>query len=262
MLNIIASQIGVPSVPSFDPTSITGCKLWLDAADTSSISLSGSAVTQWNDKSGNGYNFAQSTSTLRPSSGTRTQNSKNVIDFDGVNDILTTTAAKSAFNFIHSLTSTFFMVAKIDSFSVWNYLLGDNGGTTGQVGLWHGTSPTVNRLTLGVANGSTAVILHNVDGLITTNAFIAAHKLDPANGTAANRWKVSVNNGAFTGSNIHTSTPSTSNSARNLSIGDAESPDSGLPLDGFVGEVLIYNSILSAGDITSVYDYLSAKWGI
>jgi hypothetical protein len=38
------------------PLSIPGCQLWLDGADTSSMALSGSNVTQWNDKSGNGRN--------------------------------------------------------------------------------------------------------------------------------------------------------------------------------------------------------------
>ena len=40
----------------FNPTLISGCSLWLDGADSSTISLSGSTVTQWNDKSRNGYN--------------------------------------------------------------------------------------------------------------------------------------------------------------------------------------------------------------
>lgn len=40
---------------SFSPTSIGGCQLWLDAADktSASMTLSGSAVTVWCDKSGN-----------------------------------------------------------------------------------------------------------------------------------------------------------------------------------------------------------------
>jgi hypothetical protein len=40
----------------FNPTLVSGCSLWLDGADSSTISLSGSTVTQWNDKSENGYN--------------------------------------------------------------------------------------------------------------------------------------------------------------------------------------------------------------
>ena len=39
----------------FNPKNISGIALWLDAADRSTIALSGTTVTQWNDKSGNGY---------------------------------------------------------------------------------------------------------------------------------------------------------------------------------------------------------------
>ena len=42
---------------TFDPRSLSGCQLWLDAADTTTLSLSGSAVTGWRDKSGNARNF-------------------------------------------------------------------------------------------------------------------------------------------------------------------------------------------------------------
>ena len=46
-----------PYYQKFLPTSIAGCGLWLDAADSSTITLSSSSVTQWNDKSGNGRNY-------------------------------------------------------------------------------------------------------------------------------------------------------------------------------------------------------------
>jgi hypothetical protein len=41
---------------TFNPLSITGAQLWFDAADTSTMTFSGSTVTQWNDKSGNARN--------------------------------------------------------------------------------------------------------------------------------------------------------------------------------------------------------------
>lgn len=44
-----------PLTPVFTPLQIPGCALWFDAADRSSMTLSGSNVTQWNDKSGGGY---------------------------------------------------------------------------------------------------------------------------------------------------------------------------------------------------------------
>ena len=51
---------------AFQPTNFPSCALWLDAADTNSITFSGSNVTQWNDKSGNGNNAAQSTAANQP----------------------------------------------------------------------------------------------------------------------------------------------------------------------------------------------------
>lgn len=40
--------------------------LWLDANDTSTITLNGSTVSQWNDKSGNGRNAVQATAANQP----------------------------------------------------------------------------------------------------------------------------------------------------------------------------------------------------
>ncbi len=40
--------------------------LWLDAADASTFTLAGNLVTQWDDKSGNNYDFAQSVSGDKP----------------------------------------------------------------------------------------------------------------------------------------------------------------------------------------------------
>ena len=43
----------------FNPTSIPGCLMWVDATDSTTLTFSGTNVSQWNDKSGNGYNFTQ-----------------------------------------------------------------------------------------------------------------------------------------------------------------------------------------------------------
>ena len=51
---------------SFDPKSIPGLALWLDAADLGSISLNSGVVQQWNDKSGNERHVSQSTAANRP----------------------------------------------------------------------------------------------------------------------------------------------------------------------------------------------------
>jgi hypothetical protein len=254
IIGILASSGG------FEPTSIAGLKLWLDAADTSTISLSGSNVTQWNDKSGNGYNFAQGTAANRPSSGTRTQNGLNVIDFDGTNDFLPTTAAKSAFNFLNNTTATLFLVLKNDSTTGVQWMFGNNGGSNAQIGILSYNSGT-NFISRN-GNGSGTWTYDITVAGNTTNAKYLTYKSDPANATAANRIKLALDNGAFSGANTETQAASASDSTRDFSIGDAASPDTGIPMDGFICEFLIYDTILSNDDITNVQTYLSGKWAI
>ena len=64
----------------FSPSELSNMKLWLDAADASTITHSSNAVSQWNDKSGNGNHAIQSTSDNRPTT------ISNGIQFDGSND--------------------------------------------------------------------------------------------------------------------------------------------------------------------------------
>ena len=59
--------------------------LWLDASDASTITLNGSTVSQWRDKSGNGRHVAQSNSTKQPTYTLAGQNGLNVITYDGAN---------------------------------------------------------------------------------------------------------------------------------------------------------------------------------
>lgn len=48
------------------PSGVTGMALWLDALDAETLALDGSAVTQWDDKSGNSKNATQSTASYQP----------------------------------------------------------------------------------------------------------------------------------------------------------------------------------------------------
>jgi len=72
--------------PPFTPASIPNLLAWYDAADAGTIIQTAGSVSQWNDKSGNAYNVTQGTGASQPTTGTRTQNSLNVLDFtsDGI----------------------------------------------------------------------------------------------------------------------------------------------------------------------------------
>ena len=63
-------------------------KLWLDASDSSTTTVVSSAISQWNDKSGNNRHSVQSVPDSRPTVATAALNGLNGIQFDGVNDFL------------------------------------------------------------------------------------------------------------------------------------------------------------------------------
>ena len=63
------------------PTEITTA-LWLDAEDTSTITLNGSTVSQWADKSGNARNVTQATASAQPTYNATGLNSKPTLTAD------------------------------------------------------------------------------------------------------------------------------------------------------------------------------------
>ncbi len=58
--------VTVEEDPSFDPTTIASLVGWYDAADASTITLNGDLVSQWDDKSGNGYHVYQASAASQP----------------------------------------------------------------------------------------------------------------------------------------------------------------------------------------------------
>jgi hypothetical protein len=84
-------NLGLFNSNPWTPSQITTA-LWFDAADASTITLNGSTVSQWNDKSGNSRNISQGTTANQP-----TYSSVNSeIVFDGSNDILSNASVGAA----------------------------------------------------------------------------------------------------------------------------------------------------------------------
>lgn len=64
----------------FTPANLTNLELWLDASDSATITESGGAVSQWNDKSGNVRHATQATGANQPT--LSTFNGRQCINFD------------------------------------------------------------------------------------------------------------------------------------------------------------------------------------
>lgn len=76
-----ALRIGISAsrVASFSPFDVPGLAAWHDASDASTITLNGSNVSAWADKSGNGMTISQSSASEQPAYVTGSRNGKNVV---------------------------------------------------------------------------------------------------------------------------------------------------------------------------------------
>lgn len=81
-----------PGFTMWDPSELgASLALWLDADDASTITLNGSTVSQWDDKSGNDRHASQGTAADQPAYVTNVYNSKPTVRSDGANDFLSIT---------------------------------------------------------------------------------------------------------------------------------------------------------------------------
>lgn len=71
-----------PPAENWLPTDEASLIAWYDATDGATITLDTGAVSQWNDKSSNGYNLIQGNATYRPTVATAAINGQNAIEFD------------------------------------------------------------------------------------------------------------------------------------------------------------------------------------
>lgn len=95
-----------PRATGFNPKSISGLVAWFDADDVSTFTLNGTAVSEWRDKSGNGYSVSQGTANNQPER-TGTIQGRACLDFDGTNDYLSSdnTGLSAAMNGDKSITA-------------------------------------------------------------------------------------------------------------------------------------------------------------
>lgn len=207
---------------SFGPLS-DGLSYWLDATDVSKITLNSTKVTAWADSSTNGVNFAQGTAAQQPTYVSNAINGLPVVSFSGMTNRMVASKAANA--------QTVFIVNKV------------NGSRSGYDGIW-GQSLADN----GIRLTSTSTWQHPgnaADFTYNSSMYI--------NGIAGY---------TFTAGAPHLLT-AVSASLRNwtTAIGDYWANASyWRSYNGYIGEVLVYNSTFGTADRQSIETYLMAKW--
>ena len=211
--------------------------LWLDAADTSSITHSSNAVSQWNDKSGNGNHASQSTAANQPTLTTSALNGKPVIAFDGTNDFI----ASTSLNITQSYS--IFLVAQT------------NNNTSGKDYLFDGLGGSQNRSLIALDySGKIQMWAYNSWANSNFNTPSGYFVLSAVFDTSSS--SLSLNGTRANGLNIGTSslTDGITIGANRLANADY--------LKGRIAEFLILDETASTGTQSIVEGYLAHKWGL
>lgn len=86
--NYIAELVDPTTPSTWAPTDLSGLALWLDSTDDASFTYSsGTLVSQWNDRSTNGRNFTQGTTSNQPDR-SATVFGRKAVYFDGVDNVM------------------------------------------------------------------------------------------------------------------------------------------------------------------------------
>jgi hypothetical protein len=213
----------------FGPLDIPGCALWLDGADASTISFSsGTTISNWTDKSGNGYN-----ATPYGTGTTVTYNSSsNAVYFPGSAGVKTSLVTPA-----NRVQSGFF-VATVSSTNV-GVILGCSNATGGRefrttgtlmslkeytiVLLTSGTTPVNTLMLVGYTDDGTT-ITHSVNGTTTS-------------GTSATQFT----------------------SGTTVTLGYSYNTEY---MVGYINEAIIFSNALSSTQRQQIEGYLAAKWGL
>jgi len=204
--------------------------------------------------SGNSRHAVLSGGGSSPTIGSVTQNSKNVVSFNGVNQYLVAPA---------SLTSNSMTI-----FSVYKRNSGSGTGTFGRLFSFWGVSPldydNTNSWEVHTSAQSFAGITPPLVGLYRNSTQVAGSTI--SYGTAylfsgtldGGNWSQNNSGVTATGTTSTTSINATSNT---LGAGMATGGGDAY-FTGWFAEQIVYNRVLTPSEISSVRTYLSNKWGV
>lgn len=210
--------------------------LWLDAADTSTITLNGSTVSQWNDLSGNARHVSQATAANQPTYTANAFAGKPGLTFGGDDWFNPVTVSLPEFSAMMVLTPT-------QDTNVIYYPIGFNIDS-GALGTGISSGGTVVSVPI-IWNGST--------GVQAAQASVLNAPMILFGGSNSSGRQISVNG----------DTPSSDAVAQSISaitIGK-RSDSAQFPFVGPIGEVVVTSNLLSTADRQRLEGYLAWKWG-
>jgi hypothetical protein len=238
-----------PLATGFNPRSIAGLTVWYDTLTPSSYTEASGQISEWRSKV-DGTAVSQGTANNRPTlfesssnvqGATRSEiNGRQAFYFDGSNDMLESTALYSGAQW------TAFGVGKPQSVSGTRGMLSrdPSTGNRGPQFLRHNSA-----VAESIGHSTSAAYVASA-GTVTNNTPVILSALQ-----TATQLRMFVNNVGGTAVN------GVQRSDANTAVRVGAATSSGFWL-GAIGEVLLWERVLSATEQLAVYNYLKARWGL
>ena len=237
-LQIVVSLVGIQGSPggAAAPSALTPAELgadlalWLDAEDAASITLNGSTVSQWDDKSGNDRHVTQPTAASQPTYTLNGLNGKPVLTFDGGDWFSNLSLSLSQFSVSLVETAT-------QNTALIYYPVGF--GTGG--------------ISVGGTNFTQKFAIIGTNSLVSTENSVLNAPTIVFGGSNNLGRQIAVNGNA-------PATNATAQSISQITIGQRS--DGFWPFFGTIAEVVLTNNLLSTTDRQLLEGYLAWKWGL
>jgi N-acetylneuraminic acid mutarotase len=227
--------------------------LWLDSSDENTIVENGGAVSNWIDKSGHSNNAATPYVSDRPSIGNHFINGKKTIEFDGANDRLEVSTSN---NLKFRYEGTFAIVAKDNAIKSESTILSKisaNNNSSIQLFTMGDRIPRI-QIMESLSNSGTVISseVQSSDYFICVARFdtqnlnkvcISVNGLDDIEGTASPVTQVYQDNGV-------------------IRIGTQKTNISRRFFGGMLGEIILFDNMVSNSEKLKIDGYLAHKWGL
>lgn len=256
-----AAAGGTITASVWDPTTLAGLELWLDANDADTITLNGSDVSDWADKSASSMTFSQATPSAQPAYTTFEGMPSVFFNASSTEELIASRVANNgpditifAVIWRDGLTASYPTLISTYTTGSWadGWAILDRGGSGGTMVMSAGSYSSNYQ---DIWDGSndyptpTGTWTPDVDHWQT----IMGAAQDGGGADSIQGWVHGLE---------RTSSASDTEgfSAFNASIYLGNNVGGNYSFDGHIGEILIYNSALSADDRKTVEGYLEWKW--
>lgn len=262
-LQVIVGQYKKPE--PFNADSLSDCKLWLDAADESTITLNGTTVSEWADKSSESNLAVQGTAAKQPSYTSSTIGGLPALAFDGTQSSMATDIQVDIADGPDAMVfmiyqSDFTGLSTFDERTVLEY---SPNVTSADAAFMIGYQ----KIPVSITNGYISIIKGNVgantygtQGYVTTPQLI---RVDYSYGLAAADESKSYRNQSILtidGGSVLNNNTDSAFGLHYLFLGARNNASQFF--DGSIGEIIIYNRLLESYEVQEVESYLRNKWNV